>query len=132
MAIGVVCAGILIFVEALINNRTFIELFLENPLIVIVFLVVTALLIPLLAQIKKRHKMTSRLIVSAQLFFILLAWCGLAFPHLIHFKTGSLSILEQLPPDSVFSVLGWSLLIAAVFVLPGLYHLFKTFGLTTK
>lgn len=128
----VVIAGVLLFVEALFSSRQFADLFFENILTLLSFIIVTALLWPLWHSIRKGLKNTPRLILGVQLFLMLFVWSALAFPYLIFFESGKLSMLEQLPPDSVFNTLGWALLIAAVFVLPGLFHLFRTFGLLTK
>lgn len=130
--IAVIITGTLVFLEGMLSQREFVSLLFGNRLTMIVFILVTLLLWPLWISLRKGTKILPRLIVSAQLMFIILIWSALSFPYLIAFQEGKLSLLEQLPPDSVFDVLGWSLIIAGIFVLPGLYHLFKTFGLIQK
>lgn len=130
--IAVVIIGTLVFTEAFLADRAFIHFFLNNKLTLFIFVGVTLLLWPLWLALKKGLKLLPRFILAVQLFFILFVWSGLAFPYLIIFKKGQLSLLENLPPTSVFNTLGWSLILAGIFVLPGLYHLFKTFGLIQK
>ena len=130
--IAALVIGGLLFLEAGISQRQFLDLFFANKLTFIVFILVSVLIFPLWYFINKRYKLIPRLIVGIQLFLILFVWSFLAFPNLILFQSGELSILSETPPDVVYKSLGIALLIAAVFVLPGLYHLFKTFGLISK
>ncbi len=120
--------GTLIFIEGYLNKRLFNEL-MFNSMTFITFLVVSLLLFPLWFFLIKKNKLLTRLTLSIQICLMLLIFVGLAFPNLIFFQNNQLSILENLPPESVFNSLGWSLIIASIFILPGLFHLFKTFGL---
>ncbi len=129
-AVAILSGGV-VFVEAYIKGRAFNDL-MFNGWSFAVFILVTALVIPLWYCLLKGYKMMPRLIIAGQVALILFVMAGLAFPSLIFFETGTLSILENLPPESVINTLGWSLLVASVFVLPGLYHLFKTFGLLSQ
>jgi cytochrome d ubiquinol oxidase subunit II len=130
--ISAIIFGLLLFLEAFLSNRKFIHLFIENYITFSIFIIVTLLLWPLWVTLQRNSKLISRLILGLQLFLIVFVWGALSFPNLIIFKEGTLSILDNTPPDVVFTTLGYSLLIAAAFVLPGLYHLYKTFGLITK
>lgn len=130
--IAAVIFGGLLFVEAYFSNRVFIHLFLDNYLTFSIFIIVTLLLWPLWITLKRASKLIPRLILGLQLFLIVFVWSALSFPNLIIFKEGTLSILDKTPPEIVYTTLGYSLLIAAAFVLPGLYHLYKTFGLLSK
>ena len=127
-----VVSGVLVIGEALWSQRTVADLFLSNALAVIVFALATVLLFPLWYFIAKGKKLLPRLILGSQLFLVLIVWLGFAFPHVMLFQNGNLAILENIPPPSVFNALGWALIVASVFVLPGLYHLFKTFGLLSQ
>lgn len=130
--IFVFIAGAGVFIEALISKRQFVDLFLSNPYTLFGVGIVTLLLWPLWKYIKTQSKLIPRLILGIQLTLIAFVWAAFAFPNLMFFQQGELSMLSQIPPDSVFNTLGWALIIAGVFVLPGLYHLFKTFGLLSK
>ncbi len=121
--------GGLIFIESYIAQRQILQLLLDNPLFFILFVVVGLLFIPIWRSLLKGNKMLPGFVMALQLFLILFVWSLLAFPNLIFVKNATVSILDNASPDSVFNVLGFSLLFAAVFVLPGLYHLFRTFGL---
>lgn len=122
--------GTAIFLEAFISEREFIQIFFDSWIAPLAFALVSLILIPIWSNLRTGKKNSSRILLGAQLFLMLGVWVFFSFPNLIIFKSGDeLSILDQLPPDSVFNGLGWALLSASVFVLPGLYHLFKTFGL---
>lgn len=128
----VVLSGFCIAFDAVFYNRELGILFIQNKLTLIVFVLVALLVIPLWKSLLSGNKLLPGFLVSLQLFLILFAWSALAFPNLIFVQEGHFSILENLPPSSVFNSLGYSLLIAAVLVLPGLYHLFRTFGLFAR
>jgi len=130
--IAAILFGVALFIEAYISDRFFLSLFLAHKFTFAIFILVTGLIVPLWYFIKKENKLLPRLFLGIQLFLILFVWSYLAFPNLILFKSGTLSILDNTPPDVVYNTLGVALLTAAVFVLPGLYHLFKTFGLISK
>lgn len=130
--IGVVVSGVLVWGEAYINDRHLLTVFTHNWVAVLIISVVTILLWPLWRSITKGAKLIARVVLGVQLVLITFVWAAFSFPHLIVFEKGELSMLENLPPDTVFNSLGWALLIAGVFVLPGLYKLFKTFGLLSK
>ncbi len=130
--LAIVISGSLIFLEAIFSTRPFLEVLLKNGYSIFIFIFATLLLLPLWKALQNKKKTLSRLIVGIQLSTILLGWCAFSFPNMILLKEGNVSILENTPPDIVFSSLGYSLLVAAVFVLPGLFHLFKTFGLFSK
>ena len=51
------------------------------------------------------------------------------FPDVIITSTKEISILDGVAPDSVIQVLGIALLIGGAIILPGLYHLMKSFQL---
>ncbi|MFK8036893.1 MAG: cytochrome d ubiquinol oxidase subunit II [Crocinitomicaceae bacterium] len=123
-----IVSGSLVFIEAFFNKRLFYEM-MFNGWTFGVFIVVSLLVVPLWYFLIKKNKTVTRLILGIQIALILFVFASLAFPNLIFFKNGSMSILDNLPPQKVFDTLGWSLIIAALFVLPGLFHLFKTFGL---
>ncbi len=127
-----VVSGALVIGEALWSERSVAETFLNNPLALVAFALATVLLVPLWYFIRQEKKLMPRLVLGIQLFLILFVWLGVAFPSVMFFRNGNLSILENNPPLSVFSALGWALIVASVFVLPGLYHLFKTFGLLSQ
>lgn len=130
--IAIVISGALVLAEALISSRELLTILSENWYSFFIFLIASVLLFPLWKSLKSGKKLLPRLFVGIQLFMVLLGWCAFSFPHLIFLQEGKLSILERNPPEMVFTTLGYALIIASVVVLPGLYHLFKTFGLISK
>jgi cytochrome d ubiquinol oxidase subunit II len=126
-----IISGALVFVDAYINDRAFNEMMISHWTFG-VFIFVTVLVIPLWYFLYKENKLIPRVILGAQIGLMLLVYAGLAFPNLIFFENGNLSILESIPPDKVIDSLGWALITASIFVLPGLFHLFRTFGLLSK
>lgn len=126
-----IISGILVFIEAYYEQRLFNEM-MFNGWTLGVFILVSLLVLPLWFFLIKKNKLLTRLILGIQIALILFVFAGLAFPNLIFFKKGEISILNNLPPQKVFDTLGWSLLLASAFVLPGLFHLFKTFGLLSN
>ncbi len=110
----------------LINNE-FISGFITSPFALICVTLSAVLLVPLWRTIKKGNKVWSRSFAGLQVFFILLAALGAHFPDIIITKTNSINLLENIAPDSVIKVLGISLIIGGAVILPGLFHLLKSF-----
>ncbi len=128
----VVIAGVLVFLESYVSDGKFIDLMLASKTTMIAIAFVTLLIPVIWKYVTSTHKYLARILLGLQITLMIVAWVGLAFPNLIVFRKGELSILDNLPNEKVINSMGWSLLVAAVFILPGLYHLFKTFGLVTK
>ena len=126
-----VLSGCFVFIEAYIQERLFIDMVLSGWTFGF-FILTTILVLPLWYYLKKDNKLWPRIILSAQIGMVLFVYVSLAFPHLILFENSTMSILDNTPPDAVFNTLGWSLIIASISVLPGLFHLFKTFGLLSS
>lgn len=127
-----VVAGAAVLVEAVLQDRAIAALMFDHWVSPLAIVSVSLSLFPLWQSLKKGYKNTSRVILAGQVAFILLAWAGMAFPNLILLESGTISILHDLPPGAVINSLGGALLFASVLVLPGLYHLFKTFGLLKR
>lgn len=130
--IAVVLSGTLLFIESLVSDRLFGKLFFSNGWSLLGIAIVTLLIYPLWRYLGHAKTYISRGVLALQVLLMLLSWGVLAFPNIVFTANGSISIFDKIPEDSVFSTMGISLLIASVFVLPGLYHLFKTFGLIDK
>jgi len=85
------------------------------------------LLIPLWRSIRLGHIIMCRFFAGLQVLLILFAAIGTHFPNLIITKTTQVSLLADRAPDSVIKVLGISLIIGGVLIIPGLIHLLKSF-----
>lgn len=127
--IVIVVSSILIFLESLMQGREFGSLLFTNWFSIAAITIVALMLFPLWKFIHHENKNFSRMVVVAQVFFMLIAWSALSFPNLIFTSGEPVSILDNLPNEEVILVTVVALLGASVFVLPGLYHLFKQFGL---
>ena len=49
------------------------------------------------------------------------------YPTILYTTDGGISILDNMAPESVIRVLGISLIIGGFVILPGLFHLLKSF-----
>lgn len=85
------------------------------------------LLIPLWKTIRSGRRILSRFFAGLQVVLILVAALLPSFPFLIYTQTNEISILENKAVNSVINVLGVSLLVGGFIILPGLFHLLKSF-----
>ncbi|WP_298549061.1 cytochrome d ubiquinol oxidase subunit II [uncultured Aquimarina sp.] len=119
--------GLITFVYGYANASTFVNGFIKDPYAIVAMLISGLLLIPLWITIKKGRRVLSRLFAGLQVFLILLAAFISHFPNIIITNTHSVSLLDDIAPDSVINVLGVSLIIGGAVILPGLFHLLKSF-----
>jgi len=119
--------GLVTFVYGYANDYFFVVGYIKDPYAMIAMITSGLLLIPLWVSIKRGRRVLSRLFAGLQVFFILLAALISHFPYIIITKTKTISLLEGIAPDSVIKVLGISLIIGGAVILPGLFHLLKSF-----
>ena len=105
----------------------FVKNFIKNPFAIGSVVCSGLLLFPLWRTIRKGNKVWSRFFAGLQVFLILLAALVSHFPSIIITKTGSIDLVENVAPDSVIQALGISLIVGGVVILPGLFHLLKSF-----
>ncbi|MEM7040204.1 MAG: cytochrome d ubiquinol oxidase subunit II, partial [Bacteroidota bacterium] len=130
--LAAIATGALVLLEAFLNERPFADIMLDRPLGLATVAVVTLLAYPLwqfLAPDSTRTRLPARAIYAAQIFLILFAWACLAFPDLIQTRTGALSLLDNVADPAVIEVLVWALIAGGAIILPGVWHLFRVFGL---
>ena len=125
--IVVFITGLITFVYGYISEYTFVTVFVTDPYAIIAMIISGLLLIPLWITIKKGRRVLSRFFAGLQVFLILLAAFVAHFPSIIITKTNEVSLLDNIAPDSVINVLGISLIIGGAVILPGLFHLLKSF-----
>ncbi len=123
----VVILGMAVLITGYVENMKFINDFLHNYYAVGSVILSGLLLFPLWQSIKKGYTITCRLYAGIQVILILWAAVGTHFPNLIITKNGPISLLEGKAPDSVINVLGISLIIGGLLIIPGLFHLLKSF-----
>ncbi|MFD2562665.1 cytochrome d ubiquinol oxidase subunit II [Aquimarina rubra] len=119
--------GLLTFIYGYANDYLFVRGFVTNFYAIIAMVISGLLLIPLWFTIKKGRRVLSRLFAGLQVFLILLAALVSHFPNIIITESNSVSLLDNIAPDSVINVLGISLIIGGAVILPGLFHLLKSF-----
>ncbi len=119
--------GLVTFVYGYIFEYVFVRDFLENNFAIAFMLLSGILLLPLRITIRKGRRVLSRFFAGLQVFLILLAALISHFPDIIITETSSISLLDNIAPDSVIRVLGISLIIGGAVILPGLFHLLKSF-----
>lgn len=123
----VVLLGLAVLVTGYLEEMKFITDFLANYYALCAVAISGLLLFPLWRSIKKGHTITCRFFAGLQVLLILWAAVGTHFPNLIITKNGPISLLDGMAPDSVIKVLGISLIIGGLLIIPGLFHLLKSF-----
>jgi len=127
-------ATVVVFVLGLVTliyggffEYVFIKNFINSTYAIVLMLISGVLLIPLQITIQKGRRVLSRFFAGLQVFLILIAALLSNFPNIILTESSSISLLEDIAPQSVIKVLGISLLIGGGLILPGLFHLLKSF-----
>lgn len=124
-----VSAGALVFVFALIGDVPFIWALLNNAWAILAVVLASALLIPIWRGIQTAEKIWIRVFVTLQVFLILFAYTVAAYPNIGFIGNQGINILEAQSDPAVIQNLGIMLIIGGIIILPGIYHLFKTFGM---
>lgn len=127
--IAVVIIGSIVLLTGFLEKRDFVLDFMADPFSLVAVGVSALLLFPLFRSIRKGSVISSRFLAGFQIALILFAAAIVHFPMVIQTTTGRLNFLENIAPESVIDVLGISLLIGGLLILPGLFHLLKSFGM---
>ncbi|MDT0687623.1 cytochrome d ubiquinol oxidase subunit II [Autumnicola psychrophila] len=127
--IALVTIGFILVVYGYISDIAFIEDFITNPISIVAVVLSGILLIPLWNSIRKQNRIASRYLAGFQVILILFAALIAHFPYIIITAGEELSILEGVAPEAVISTLGISLIIGGFVILPGLFHLMKSFNM---
>ncbi len=125
--IAVVLMGFITIVYGYSTNTIFIIDFIANKYVLGTVTLSGILLLPLWRNIKKGNKVWTRFFAGFQVVLILIAALISHYPNIIITKTTSIDILMDIAPPSVIKVLGISLIIGGSIILPGLFHLLKSF-----
>lgn len=123
----VVLLGMAVLVTGYLEDMKFITDFLANYYALGAVALSGLLLFPLWMSIRRGRTIWCRFLAGLQVLLILWAAVGTHFPNLIITKTGPVSLLEGKAPESVIDVLGISLIIGGLLIIPGLFHLLKSF-----
>lgn len=120
--------GLLTFVYGYLFNIAFVIGFINDIYAISIMVFSALLLLPLWRAIQLGNVIWSRFFAGFQVFLILLAAFVSHFPEVILIQNGgAISLLDGVAPKSVIKVLGISLIIGGAVILPGLFHLLKSF-----
>lgn len=125
--IVVVIVGLITILYGYYNQIPFVLDFTSNVYAIIAITLSALFLFPLWISIRRSRRILSRIFAGIQVLLILIAALLLHFPNILFTTEGSISLLQDVAPDSVIKVLGISLLIGGGIILPGLFHLLKSF-----
>ncbi|RNL94475.1 cytochrome d ubiquinol oxidase subunit II [Sinomicrobium pectinilyticum] len=126
---SVAFSSLLIFGYGFYAEEVFIDHFFDNILSIILVIIAASLLVPIWIYLAKGKKVVIRVMVAIQVFLMLGAWAQSNFPSLIITTEGPVSIYENMAGEAVINSIAYALLAGSVLILPGLFHLFKSFGL---
>ncbi|MBQ0735554.1 cytochrome d ubiquinol oxidase subunit II [Aquimarina celericrescens] len=119
--------GLITFIYGYFFQYVFVQDFLQNGYSITLMFLSGVLLVPLRITIRKGRRVLSRFFAGLQVFLILLAALISHFPDIIITENTSINLLDNIAPDIVINVLGISLIIGGTVILPGLFHLLKSF-----
>ncbi|WP_406683615.1 cytochrome d ubiquinol oxidase subunit II [Seonamhaeicola sp. MEBiC1930] len=125
--IVVIIIGFVLLSYGYINKFTFVLNFIESPISWVFIILSATLILPLLNLIKNERRILSRFLAGLQVLLILLAALIPHFPELIITSTSSIDLLETVATEKVIHVLGKALIIGGLLIIPGVFHLFKSF-----
>jgi cytochrome d ubiquinol oxidase subunit II len=125
--IAVVVLGMITLLAGYLEGNDFTKEFLANYYAWGAVALSGLLLYPLWKSIRIGRIIYCRFFAGLQVLLILFAAIGTHFPNLIITKSGEISLLANRAPESVIDVLGISLIIGGLLIIPGLLHLLKSF-----
>lgn len=125
--ITIILLGLIVLAYGFLNEIKFITAFVGNPYAIGLVVLSAILIYPLLRSIKNAKQILSRALAGIQVLFILTAALITHYPYLIITKQTELSLLDGIAPESTIYVLGVSLIIGGLLIIPGLFHLLKSF-----
>lgn len=112
-----------------LTDMVFVKDFLQNTFSLLAIALSAVLLIPLWTAIKKQFSLATRILAGMQILLVIFAAVHTHFPNLIITRNSEVSLLQDIAPPSVISVLGITLLVGGAVILPGLFHLMKSFNM---
>ena len=124
--IVVVVMGFITITYGYFTDLPFVHDIVSNNLSVALVILSAICLLPLWYYVKKGSRIISRTFAGLQVILIIAVAFIPHFPNALLIKGGSLNLFESMAPDSVIKVLGISLIIGGLIILPGLFHLLKS------
>ncbi|MGB7786206.1 MAG: cytochrome d ubiquinol oxidase subunit II [Salinimicrobium sp.] len=127
--IWLVVLGLVLIGYGYFAKVEFIRDFVENPVSIAAIALSALLLIPLWRSIRRQNRIWSRYLAGLQVVLVLFAAIYAHFPYIIITAGKELNLLEGRAPDQVIQNLGIMLLIGGLVILPGLFHLMRSFSM---
>ncbi len=129
-SVSTVLAGFLVFATAHSYELPLFERFISNPA-ALTFVTLATISLPLFWYFLRKGKFIAiRLFAGFQVSMITFAWLAAQYPVVIFMKsTENLSLENTIANERSIELLAWALMIAGVLILPGLYHLMKSFDM---
>lgn len=125
--VAVVLTGFATLLTGYIQGNEFTAEFITSPLAIGAVALSGLLLYPLWGAIRTGRIIRCRFLAGLQVLLILLAAIGPHFPDLIITRQGPVSLLANPAGEDVIKVLGISLIVGGLLIIPGLIHLLKSF-----
>ncbi len=126
--IATVISGGLVFASSLIEKVNFFENFIGNNLSLSSIIIATVTLPFIWKAVGRGSKWPSRILVGAQLFFILAAFYAVYFPVLVRLKNGTeLTFYNSAAPEITLKYLAVALIAGSMVIFPSLFFLFRVF-----
>ena len=125
--ITVVILGLITLAYGYFTNIGFATNFINSRFSWTCVILSALILLPLWKSVRSGRRIFSRLFAGVQVVLILVAAIIPSFPNLIYTQDSFVSIYHKIAVDSVISSLGITLIIGGLVILPGLFHLFKSF-----
>ncbi|MCP9200003.1 cytochrome d ubiquinol oxidase subunit II [Gramella sp. GC03-9] len=124
-----VIVGGCVLLYGYLTRMVFVMDFLQNWISLAAIGLSAILLIFLWRSIRREHSILTRVLAGIQILLVIFAAVHAHFPNLIITSNGELNLLEGTAPEPVIKVLAISLIIGGAIILPGLYHLMKSFNM---
>lgn len=125
--LAVVTGGI-VFLVAEATGIGLMKGLVTQPVTLVVLVVATLLLVPLWLYLRKQRKILTRCIAGLQVSLILFAPAYYYYPDfIITSDNENLSLMQEAAPEATMIILGWSLILGSLFILPALFYLIYSF-----
>jgi cytochrome d ubiquinol oxidase subunit II len=124
-----VVLGFILISFGYFSDIKFAEDFIHNPVSLACVAFSGILLFPLWEFIKKEYRIASRYLAVFQVILVLFAALYAHFPYIIITANEEVSLLANLAPEATISNLAIMLLIGGFIILPGLFHLMRSFNM---
>ncbi|MGY5847214.1 cytochrome d ubiquinol oxidase subunit II [Salegentibacter sp. HM20] len=121
--------GFILITYGYFSDVKFVQDFLSNQVSLLCVGLSGVLLFPLWKFIRKEYRIASRYLAGFQVVLILFAALYAHFPYIIITNNKEVSMLENLAPEATIKNLAIMLLIGGFVILPGLFHLMKSFNM---